>query len=374
MRVGIYTFRITEQPTGLARYAISLTRAMRRVDPDIEIILLTPYRTNPNPWYDEFPVHFLGGPGDTNPWRSMAGTPAALRRSARVHRLDVIHAPANVAPFVGVGNRVARVATVHDLAPLTLGREHRRVSRIGYATAIPTLRWTADAVLTVSKQVADDLVRITRLRREKIYVTPNGVELPSPLEMTQWQAQGVPELGLEASARYFLYVGDIRPRKNLKRILQAFGSVHVTHSDIKLVVAGQLMHRAGLLDDHAAELGSSLIRPGYVDDDVLHRLYAGALAVVMPSLAEGFGMPALEAMAHGTPAIVSNIPVLSWLTGDAGIQVDPRSTGRIRDAMLRVLEPDARPLFGSAGRERASQFSWEQTAALTIEAYRAAIR
>ena len=367
LRVGIYTFRIVEHPTGLAKYAMDLTRAMAHVDDSLEIVLLSPYRENPHHWYTEFPVHYVGPPGTIHPWPGLLVAPVMLRRAAAQLRLDVVHAPANVAPFVGLPKTVRRIATVHDLAPLTLPREHRLISRIGYASAIPSLRWTADAILTVSPQSADELVRVARLPREKVIVTPNGVDVPSDQALADWRRDGVPTLGLPPSGRFFLFVGDIRPRKNVKRLLQAFAGVRAAYPDVDMVLAGQGMHRIEEIRAETEQLGNSLIQTGYIDDDTLHRLYSNAIALVMPSLAEGFGLPALEAMAHGTTPIVSRLPVLDWLVGNVGIAVDPLSVASMRDGMVSAIE---RSRADETLRARAKTFDREATARGTLAAYR----
>jgi glycosyltransferase involved in cell wall biosynthesis len=201
-------------------------------------------------------------------------------------------------------------------------------------------------VLTVSEAVRSQITS-TFGHGEKITVTPNGVE---PVFTTA---------GPRAEGRYFLFVGNDKPHKNVDRLVQAFERF----ADVQLVLAG------GTFDRFRDRRG--VVLAGFVGDERLAALYRGAIALVLPSLEEGFGLPALEAMACGTAVITSTAPALIEVTADAALHIDPRSTGAIADAMTRMLHDEAlRATMMARGIARASNFTWRRCAEMTREIYR----
>jgi len=240
-------------------------------------------------------------------------------------KIDLFHTPHYVVPFV----KVPFVVTIHDLIHLhhrnPLARAYAR-SMIGRAVR------RSSAVITVSNAVRSDIAS-TFGHAEKISVTPNGVD-----------AVFTPN-GPKAEGRYFLFVGNEKPHKNVDRLIAAAKSI-----DVPLV-----------------RVGSSR----FVSNEELAALYRGAIALVMPSLEEGFGLPALEAMACGTAVITSNAPALVELTREAAIHVDPKSVAAISDAMTRVMrDENVRAAMIERGLARARDFSWRRCAEITREIYR----
>ena len=240
-------------------------------------------------------------------------------------KIDLFHAPHYVVPFV----KVPFVVTIHDLIHLhhrnPLARAYAR-SMIGRAVR------RSSAVITVSNAVRNDIAS-TFGHAEKISVTPNGVD-----------AVFTPN-GPKAEGRYFLFVGNEKPHKNVDRLIAAAKSI-----DVPLV-----------------RVGSSR----FVSNEELAALYRGAIALVMPSLEEGFGLPALEAMACGTAVITSNAPALVELTREAAIHVDAKSVAAISDAMTRVMrDENVRAAMIERGLARARDFSWRRCAEITREIYR----
>ena len=255
-------------------------------------------------------------------------------------RLDLFHAPHYVVPFL----RVPFVVTIHDLIHL----HHRNPLARTYArTMIGRAVRRSRRVITVSSSVRDDVVGVFGYP-EKIAVTPNGVDpIFSPA-------------GKKAESRYFLFVGNDKPHKNVDRLMEAFARV----TDAQLVLAGGEFERFRNRD--------RVVLAGFVPQEELAALYRGAIALVIPSLEEGFGLPALEAMACGAPVITSTAPALIEITGDAALHVDARSIDAIADAMTRVLrDPSSRDLMIARGLDRAKNFTWRRCAELTREIYAA---
>jgi len=246
----------------------------------------------------------------------------AIGRDARI---DLFHAPHYVVPFV----RVPFVVTIHDVIHLhhrnPIGRMYAR-SMIGRAVR------KSRAVITVSEAMRSEIAAVYG-HGEKISVTPNGVD---PLFTPG---------GPKAGGRFFLFVGNEKPHKNVARLVEAAKSI-----DVQLV-----------------RVGSSR----FVTGEELAALYRGAIALVLPSLEEGFGLPALEAMASGTPVITSNVPALVEVTRDAAIHVEAKSVAAISDAMTRVMRDESlRAAMIERGLARALEFTWRRCAEMTLEIYR----
>jgi glycosyltransferase involved in cell wall biosynthesis len=270
----------------------------------------------------------------------------SVGRAANRLGLDVFHSPHYVVPMT----RLPVVVTIHDLIHLKV--RHRNPLAAVYARSM-LLRAArvSRVVLTVSHAVRHDIASYLGVDAE---VTPNGID-----------AQFRP--GGPASSRppYFLYAGNDKPHKNVATLVQAFAAVHHERPELNLVLAGAPFER------FRERAGVSC--PGMVSSDELVALYQGAIAVIMPSLEEGFGLPAAEAMACGTAVITSTNPALMEVTGDAALHVDVHDPGPMTAAMLRIAgDATLRATLRAAGLKRAGDFTWSRCAALTIDAYRRA--
>lgn len=367
MRVGLFTYGVTSGFTGIGRYTTELSRALTRVAPDLEIVLFTPYRDRTLPWYDEFETVEVPSLR-LMPFAATLGN-VVLHREARRARVDVLHDPCGIAPFLARRDGFARVTTVHDAIPITNPETQPLLTRLIYQTLVRGARFTADAVLTVSHAAADDLVRYLGLPADKVHVTPNGVRLPTQRGDA---AERVAALGVDGP--YLLTVGALHPRKNVHRVIEAFMRLRERRHDLRLVIVGAPSWGANHVYARALELAresDAVVFTGHVDEDDLHALYDEALALVFVSLYEGFGLPALEAMAHGTPVIASTTSSLPEVVGDAGLLVDPSDAAAIETAMDRIAgDAPLRRRLAAAGRARAEGFSWDATAAATLDVYR----
>lgn len=169
---------------------------------------------------------------------------------------------------------------------------------------------------------------------------------------------------------YFLYLGELRPHKNIGRTIDAFIKLkgeNPSLSELRLVVAGKL-HKSFVSDGTKRD---DIIFTGYVSDDDKYTLYSGALAYCLPSLYEGFGLPILEAMKCGAPVITSDFSSTSEVAGNAALLVNPLETGEITAAMKRIAEDSSlRKTLTEKGYKRESEFSWKKAAAETLDIYR----
>ncbi len=290
---------------------------------------------------------------------------------------DVYHGPAVFLPLIKHGYRT--VVTIHDLVsflhPRTVPRKYAVYMRLMTRLAVRS----ADRIIAVSGATRDDLRRILDVPDEKMVVIHEAVG-------PEFAAPPDPE-GIEAVVRrygirppYCLFVGNLEPRKNLSRLVEAFGLLRarglVTPDGRppQLVLVGTRgWLYAGILAAVEEQGGApDIVFTGYVPPADLPALYAGASCFVFPSLYEGFGLPVLEAMAAGAPVIASRVGAIPEVAGDAGLLVDARRPGELAEAIEAVLTDEPlRSRLVARGRARARMFGWDAVARQTLAVYEA---
>ncbi len=305
------------------------------------------------------------------PKQSLAEQVAVPLRLAR-ERLDLVHAPHYVLPFA-VPHPL--VVTVHDvihlLFPEFLTPFRRRIAGGLLALALRRAR----RVITPSRRTADDVARLFPFARGKLRVVSAGVAAvfaagaPEPARIAAWRrAHGLPE-------RYCLAVGAVRPHKNLLHLARAYAASGLA-PDVGLVLVGEVPARsAGLLAAITAAGGNAVRFIGRVAEADLPLLYAGATLVAVPSLYEGFGLPAVEAMAMGVPVIAAAAGSLPEVVGEAGLLVGPDDLAGWSAALRRIVhEPLLAAELGARGRESAAaRHRLERCGAETLAVYREAL-
>lgn len=294
------------------------------------------------------------------------------RRRAAAAGAKVYHVPLPRGPLAkGIP---PLVVTVHDLVPLLFPETITPWSRLYARATLGRILDAADRIITPSKNTADDLESMLGLSPERIRVVYNGVddsffaedtrtemesaghELPATVE-----SDAVRET-IGSDSPYILFVGTPEPRKNLERLLVAVTLARRKGLRERLVIVGDGGWGPSKIE------GPGIQRLGRVSDNDLRRLYRSASCLALPSLHEGFGLTALEAMASGTPVVAARVGALPEVTAGAAILVDPLNPDAIADGIMRCIEDGA--LLSAAGRERAKEFSWERAAAGTIAVYR----
>jgi len=277
--------------------------------------------------------------GDIGPeaWFEQVTLPRALGREGAA----VVHA---TNCFLPLRRPCPGVVTIHDLAFEDHRADFARTTGAKYRYFAPRAARSAERVICVSEFTAGDVMRRYGVDRSRIRVVPNAPSL------------AIGSAPLPDGDPYLLAVGDLRPKKNLRRLVDAWGSLGTGH---RLVLAG-------LGDLQGLPAGVEAV--GYIDDERLDALMRGADVLVHPSLYEGFGLVVLEAMARGVPVAAAAATALPETGGDAAVYFDPLDPPAIARAIREAL--GARADLAARGRERAAQFSWRRTADETAAVYR----
>lgn len=258
------------------------------------------------------------------------------------------------------------VVTFHDLFPLDSPEWYTTAYVAWYRVLLKKLAKTAIHIIAVSEYTKRRIVERLGVNQSKISVVHNGVD-ESFFRTPRFPSRAVRSALKLPSARYLLCVGSLEPRKNLTRLMAAWAQiVSDLPSDLWLVVAGS-SDRSVYGSAGIEKLPPRVFLTGYVPDCFLIGLYAGSLGFIYPSLAEGFGLPPLEAMACGVPVLTSRVTALPEVCASAVLYADPTNVADIsRSIKLLVIDASARERLSALGRERAGQFTWERTAEQTL--------
>ena len=276
---------------------------------------------------------------------------------AKIHNQDVLWSPANSGPWLVRD----QIITLHDASVF----DHPEWFNPSFA-AWTRLSWQilakrVKAIITVSKFSGERLKLHLGISEGKIYVVPNGVGKPFEPQ-TKYNIDEVRKK-YNLSNPYFLFVGTHEPRKNLAVLFEAFNKLNTsTHL---LAIAGE--KRKVFAD--VGQIANLTYKPlGYVPDSDLPALYAGATAVIVPSLYEGFGLTALEAMACGAPVIASNTAAFPEMVGEAALLINPNDSNKLADAMKNISENKTLAnTLRERGLQRAAQFTWDESTRRTQE-------
>jgi glycosyltransferase involved in cell wall biosynthesis len=253
------------------------------------------------------------------------------------------------------GHRGRAVVTVHDLSFEHMPDVMTRRDRLLFKTQVPRTVRRAARVLTGSEQTKSDLVERYGVPEERIVVTPYGVDPAFRPE------------GPRREGNYALFVGAIQPRKDPVAAVEALA---LTNGDLRLILVGPEKQEAERVRDAVRRLGleQRVELAGHVARDELAALYRGARCLVFPSRYEGFGLPIVEAMASGTPVVATRAGAVPEVAGEAAVLVEPGNVAALAEGIDRAIADRER--LAAAGLERARQFSWAETARLTLQVYR----
>jgi glycosyltransferase involved in cell wall biosynthesis len=276
---------------------------------------------------------------------------------ARIAAGDLLWSPANTGPLA----LSRQVVTIHDVSVIDHPEWFDSRFAAWYRWLLPRLARRVRRVITLSEFSKSRIVATMGISGDRVVVVACGVD--------RARFGPLPPASIEAVVQrhrllqpYVIAVGSLEPRKNLDILCRAWPRVHSIRHDVQLVIVGDWYR--SFKRSAGARLSSVARVIRSASDEDLRALYCGARALVMPSLYEGFGLPALEAMACGVPVIASRETALPEVVGDAAVMIDPRDPNDIADAIAGVLTDERRSRdLGCRGRQRAERFTWERTAA-----------
>jgi glycosyltransferase involved in cell wall biosynthesis len=372
VRVLIDVSAVPARPVGAGVYTIGIASGMSKRR-EIELHLLT-RRGDADRWQELAPAAELHPLTPNRRPARLLWEQAAGPRAAHKLRPDVWHGPHYTMPL---RSTVPTVVAMHDLTFFDHPEWHERSKVFYFRRMIGAVARRADVIITGSNHAADGLRDRFRLHGE-IVVAYHGVDharfAPTDDDSSDWIA-----LAKHGVTRpYIAFASTIEPRKDVPTLVRAFARVAAAHPDLQLVLAGG--DGWGVAEARAAIAASGvatrILRPGYIDDATLAALFRRAEVIAYPSLVEGFGMPALEALASGTPLVTTSGSSLEEVVGDAALLVPPADADALARALATVLDdPVLAARLRAAGPARASTFTWERSIDTHIEAYhRAASR
>ncbi len=364
MQIAYEASSIRRQASGVGYYTASLLNAFCRGFPNERILMLSHLgRSAPAggnliaTQRHSFPVKEI--------WMQ-CWVPQIVKR----YRPDICHFTNSIAPLL---MNAPYVITVHDLSLIKHPEWHPPTRRLWMARIMRPSIKRSSGVLCDSEATRNDLLSWMNVDASRVWVVPLAARKSFFIPRSDRDKAAVmTRYGL--AKPFLLFVGNIEPRKNLQRLLQAFRMLNPRGID--LVLAGRL---AWLWEDilreaqHPANRGKVHLLD-YVCEDDLPALYQSALAFVYPSLMEGFGLPPLEAMASGTPVVASDLEPLASMIGNAGWLVPPENAEAWRMTLEEVIsQGDKRHFLSAAGKERAARFSWDLAARQTMKCYESAL-
>ena len=373
MRIGIDGIPLATPKTGIGHYTFELARGLAQIAPEDEFELVAPVPLNleadetgdallPNLRAVHVPMNAL-----RRRWWTI-GLPLYVRQN----KLALFHGTNYNLPL---WQRCPTVVTIHDLSLLLHADTHQEHLVRRARVRLPTMTRIATRIITDSESVKREICAHRGVAPEKITAVPLAPRREfRPVSEAQTRAARR-RLGVEDD--FILFVGTLEPRKNLLTLVSAFDELlRTTDLHPQFVIAGP---KGWLTEDLFAHVEQSalverILFTGYVSDEDLCALYSSCRVSVYPSLYEGFGLPPLEAMACGAPVITSRIPVIMETVGTAARLIEPSDVRELTATLVELLtHPGARAQLSASGLQRAAEFTWERTAQMTLEVYRAAL-
>lgn len=375
MRVALDGNPLASVLTGVGHYTLELAKSLSTVSPADNFTLLSPkppilparLEVQSNVRSNLREIH-LDSKVLTRYWWGF-GLPLYLAKS----NFDFFHGTNYDIPR---WNTFPSVVTIHDLSSLLYPDQHRAPLSARARKRIPEAARAATMIITPTEAVKREVCEHLSVSPDKVAVTPEAPR-PSFKRVALEESREVRQR-LRIPDEFILFVGTIEPRKNLLNLARAYTEVlHAGHQPPQLVIAGG---EGWLMDDFYAFIQSHALHDricftGYLPDADLRALYSSCRLFVYPSLYEGFGLPPLEAMACGAAVMAGDIPAIRETTGTAALLVNPHDVKEIARGIAQLLtQPEGREALCRSGLEHVQNFTWNRTAARTLEVYKEALR
>lgn len=347
--------------SGTENYSYQILKHLSLIDRKNRYIVYL--RPNADIGKDKWPENFIF---KTIGWPRL-WTQVGLALTTFRDSLDLLFIPAHTLPLIKKPG-LKTVVTVHDLGAEYLPKTHQLKQRLYLGLMTRKQLKSATRLIAVSESTKKDIVSRAQVSPSKISVVYEGFdeELFQPAKDSKMK-EVLAKFGL-CKNNYFLFVGTIQPRKNLERLIRAYAKV--TQDPFPpLVLAGSKGWLSDKIYKLPKQLGieDSVKFLGRVEDEELPALYSGAIALLLPSLFEGFGLPLVEAMACGCPVLTSNLSSMPEVVGDAAVLVDPYSELEIAEGIDRLYkDPSLRTKLYNKGFSQVKKFSWEKAARETL--------
>ncbi|RMG70511.1 MAG: glycosyltransferase family 1 protein [Chloroflexi bacterium] len=366
MRIAVDLLPVTSKPSGNRRFALQLLTHIVELSDAQNHFFFFCSRQNVSLFRERFTqanVTIMALPTlSVSPISRVLTEQLLLPLWLRKYKVDLLFAPQNVMPVLGNVPTVVAILSMHiNYEQLNFPWWQRLYGRW-------ILRWTskkAEAFTAISQFAADSYAERYGISPKKIFVAPLGFDAHPDLKGDNTESL--------LDGEYILFVSALHPHKNVRFLLRAFSHIARKKSHVHLMIVGPDVNgESARLNAMADQLGiaEQVHIMGAVSDEMLVRLYSHARLFVFPSLIEGFGLPALEAMAHSLPVVVSNRTSLPEVVGDAGIVLDPTDERAWSETIIRLLEDDALSSeFAQRSKMRAGEFSWRRTAEITLECF-----
>lgn len=359
MKIGIDARLYGTKHRGLGRYTQKLIQYLERIDAVNEYYIFLQQDN-----FDDY------APSTSNFKKVLADyRPYSLKEQLLfpfvlyAHHLDLVHFPHFSAPLLYLRRYIV---TIHDLLishypssrATTLPSWLYVIKVFVYKFTIKLIARHAQQIITVSEYTKNDIVKLLKISASKISVTHEGIDLVTTS----------PQVIETAHAPYLLYVGAAYPHKNLERLVEAFGIYSQENPETQLILVGKhdFFYKRLIENTH----NKQIIFPGYVSDIELANLYQNATAYIFPSLLEGFGLPALEAQAHGVPVISSSTGSLPEILGDSAMYFNPENIQEIASTIRSICaDQNLQKQLREKGEANLKRFSWQEMAKATYDIY-----
>lgn len=368
MKIGVDARLLSRPVMGIGRYTFEMCKALSKLE-DVTLNLYSPSSFRTDVIFKNQKVNFRSMNLSNGVLRQI-WTESCLPFWAMKDNVDVFWGPAHRLPHF-LPKNMPKVVTIHDLVWKYAGDTMRPASRLLERYQMPYSVSTADEIVADSQATANAVSEEFDIDMDILNIVSLGVTLSE----NTLSPESLFDLGIKGS--YFLFVGTLEPRKNLSNLLIAYSDLEDNvKATTQLVIAGGKGWGGVNISDKVKELNleNNVCILGYVNDLILATLYANAEFIAMPSLYEGFGLPLVEAMAHGTPVLSANNSSMPEVVGDAGILVDALDVASITNGLNQLItDKELRCKLAANSKDNIKKFNWDKSAQQLMNVFEKAI-